>query len=591
MTGVDSVARVAAALRRGMGAIRLRLAGTDLAELRRVATAIGQWRRKAANHPLSRAARAHTRRIAKRWRPRGRIEKTLSVFALVVQAAFLFIVPICDNPDSYSYMKLSEFLLGFDIKSLNEYYYRTPGYSLIIALSGFPITGDLYVLILVQSAMAVAMPLIAYRTLLPFGRRAATVAGFGLCATLLPNIFSTTLMTEQPYMFFLLVAAYLATRIITRSNPSYVWMATAALLALTMVRPVGEGLLFLPLVLVLLARRSLVRPAFSALLAAIFVLAIWVIARDTLSRLAPEPRRYDPPVFSLDLTHLGGVALFYTTYVFGQSSIEPPDLNRYRDGQIRYSYWKAQNKIRPENGPATARLLAVYEDFFERNRTRLPQYADFQDFLENVSRPSHSNWGMIWSEIVVGSLGAVEGNDLLRQVSVEAIKARPEILVNVGFSALMYLMGPPFHVLVGAEMVLVRPAMPLTQFFQHHYGPLAAAERDAHWMSTRHPEVLSILSAVWGWAMLVLKPVVFLVIVSLVPTVLRRASDARAAFLTFAMMLLYHAAAHAVFVGTLPERYIYIALPFYVLLLAFSVAGGKTRKKRPAPIDVGREVR
>ena len=60
--------------------------------------------------------------------------------------------------------------------------------------------------------MAVAMPVLAYKTLEPFGRRVAFITTLALIVSVEPFNYSKAILTEQTFKFLLLLLVYLASR-------------------------------------------------------------------------------------------------------------------------------------------------------------------------------------------------------------------------------------------------------------------------------------------------------------------------------------------------------------------------------------------
>lgn len=113
--------------------------------------------------------------------------------------------------DSPSYIQYAWGLLGGAISS-TTLGARTVGYPLLLVLTGVVGPGEHFNsflgILLLQAAMAIAMPVLVYKTLEPFNRRAAFYTALVMIVSLQPYITSKLIMTEQSYKFFVLLLIY-----------------------------------------------------------------------------------------------------------------------------------------------------------------------------------------------------------------------------------------------------------------------------------------------------------------------------------------------------------------------------------------------
>ena len=93
--------------------------------------------------------------------------------------------------------------------------------------------------------------------------------------------------------------------------------------------------------------------------------------------------------------------------------------------------------VQPKNGPATRRLADLVTDWAEEPITRT-QRRSSPPFLPSQATNRRVDWNGLAAKVAVDRLGPVEGDDLLRQVAVEAIKAHPEILYMMAASISPY---------------------------------------------------------------------------------------------------------------------------------------------------------
>ena len=169
-------------------------------------------------------------------------------FACLGEVIWFAWVNVGFDGDSVQYLRYANTLAGIkmpymsdpatgaamDFASISR---RTAGYPLLLWLGGVPITGSLIGIMLIQAIMAIAMPVLIYKMLAPFGSRMALVVALVLIVSLEPFNASKTLLTEQSFKFLIILLLYLAVR--AYRTPSQCLFAATASVAvfLALVRP------------------------------------------------------------------------------------------------------------------------------------------------------------------------------------------------------------------------------------------------------------------------------------------------------------------------------------------------------------------
>lgn len=125
---------------------------------------------------------------------------------------------------------------------------RTVGYPLLIWLTGYPYTGSLIPLILVQALFSFLFPLLVYLMVAPASRVAAFVTAMVLILSLSPYVLMKFVHHDQLHIFLLLLTAAGAVSYCRTGRPLHLYLTTAAAIACTFARPIS--LLVLPIVLV-----------------------------------------------------------------------------------------------------------------------------------------------------------------------------------------------------------------------------------------------------------------------------------------------------------------------------------------------------
>lgn len=166
---------------------------------------------------------------------------TLVILSLLFEVAWFSIQNIGFHCDSPAYIQFTWGLFGYSISRL-VLWVRTIGYPLLIALGG--VVGpnatfhSFLGILLIQAAMAVAMPVLIFKTLEPYYRRLAFFIALATIVSLQPYITSKLVMTEQSFKFFIVLLVYLAVKTYQSQSPRW-WLAalSATCIILTLMRP------------------------------------------------------------------------------------------------------------------------------------------------------------------------------------------------------------------------------------------------------------------------------------------------------------------------------------------------------------------
>ncbi len=181
---------------------------------------------------------------------------------------------------------------------------REIGYPMLLILSGILVTGSLIGITIIQSFMAVWIPVIVYRTLVHASERWAYLVGMFSVSSLAPLLFVKWLHHDQPYVFFSVVDTWLFTRFVIGGRPRDLYWLTAALIATTFTRPAGALLFPLMLAIAYLVRRGPLKPyAVSVLIFLIATVAYQFQRYEMFVR-----GQADPPSYT-------GQQVFYNLYI------------------------------------------------------------------------------------------------------------------------------------------------------------------------------------------------------------------------------------------------------------------------------------
>jgi hypothetical protein len=115
--------------------------------------------------------------------------------------------------------------------------------------------------------------------------------------------------------------------------------------------------------------------------------------------------------------------------------------------------------VKPENGPASARLVETMREYFAKAEPpkNLSATGNKDEALRNLfALPTNGNTYIVWW-VLDGAMSAADGDRLLSAVVREAIFARPEIVRYYIWNFWTYLFGPPMLPEVNCEKCTCPP--------------------------------------------------------------------------------------------------------------------------------------
>ena len=166
---------------------------------------------------------------------RKRDLRRILLWSLIVGVALFLLVPITYYSSSDGYMRYAKFLLGSSQDS--GVFRRTPGYPLLLIITGVFVFDSFWGLMLSQLAIAIMVPLLIYRIVSMYNQRIAYYATLFSIASLIPYGFMKAVLTEQLYMFALLLAIWVAARFFSTRWVRYFYMASFIFFILLLIRP------------------------------------------------------------------------------------------------------------------------------------------------------------------------------------------------------------------------------------------------------------------------------------------------------------------------------------------------------------------
>ena len=335
---------------------------------------------------------------------------TVLAVSVIVVVVWVFTQPIVFTYDSFTYIDWARDLqLG---QSAEPLFSRLPLFpAILLAFHITDLKHSVFWLIIFQSGLAVASCWLFYLTARLLAPRGAFVLSLVFIASLLPFLNVKSIMTEQMFFFETVLTLYgIVAYLVARTNRE-AWLAIilvglgTALMTLT--RP--QGAYVIPVVFGLLAvlawRRALL-PLIAAVTAFGAVWSVQVV--DQKMRLGSQTS-----AGSLDSSHMTGAMLLFTFYLDGP---------------------RANIRVAPENGPATAELKALLLDEFAKPDTLARRVGylksvppqDVPAYVERSLAEPNADFNALLSFTALKErLGAKEADRLLVRVCLEAALAYP----------------------------------------------------------------------------------------------------------------------------------------------------------------------
>ena len=267
----------------------------------------------------------------------------IAILSLLFEVAWFSVQNIGFHCDSPAYVLLAQSLYGHSIAPLITWV-RTIGYPLLIVLSG--VVGphgafhSFLGILIIQAAMAVAMPVLIFKILEPYNRRIALLTALVLIISLQPYIASKLIMTEQSFKFFSLLLVFFAVKIHQSNSPrGWVKALLATSLFLTLLRPASLLMVVIVFAALLVSRWQYWKSLAAGFLA--FGMGMFIYSF----------------IVSLSLPPVG-------LYTAGAVTYKPNSISSLLDLAF-YDLYMHDNgaRLRPEKGPRRSELRKIVEAF------------------------------------------------------------------------------------------------------------------------------------------------------------------------------------------------------------------------------------
>jgi hypothetical protein len=319
--------------------------------------------------------------LNKVWLRDPKYDRSIIVAVAIVAAALWFYTqPIVFTNDSFGYLNSAKFLVGQ--RNHGVPYYRMPLFPVWLAVTGVPTLDTFKWFILAQTALGMLMVWIFHDGLRAYSQKVALVATVVLAATFVPFVYSKSVMTEQLYLFGLILCLANALNYLLTPRALRIALVALGVAIMMFTRVQGfaiGGVVFLFLICCYPSHwRSIGAAACAVLISVAAYSFVYSAQVRKYSSVQGETTVREPM-----LSNSVGKYLFMVPYL---------DADRYFDWRI----------VEPDNGPASAKLFSLIDD----------------------KPPTLSQWWAIW-QTLDQKIGVAPANDLLLRVTVEAVAAHP----------------------------------------------------------------------------------------------------------------------------------------------------------------------
>jgi len=366
-------------------------------------------------------------------------EKKILFLSAAIGVLLFALIPISYFGDSTSYLSFAKTLSGQQGSGFNH---RTPGYPLLMIFTGVIHFNSFIGLVLCQLLMAVVIPLIIYRIVSIYERKFGYYTAMISIISLIPYSYMKTLLTEQSFIFFLLVATYSAARFFTTKNSTYVYLTAGTTFIVGTIRPAGlyiVSIFFITFFVFCFSynKKALVHTVIS-LVATLMLFTVSVVLENSLTTDRKNQKHVT------NTANMTGKLLFFNAYLsqglsknnthsiektFGPASKEfIALLSNYlsKDNKLFINFMETK-----KSGP-----VAEYNYFYKRFEENPGELLD-----EIIQSPARTYYWFLW-QLMDEMIGPSNADSLFLKVSLEILKNRPRVLLKfVGRNMFYYIAG------------------------------------------------------------------------------------------------------------------------------------------------------
>ena len=357
--------------------------------------------------------------------------RRIFIVSFILGTLLLAFVPIVYNSSSGSYVLYAREFLGMEDHP--EIYFRTWGYPLLLIVSGVFKLDTFWGVALIQYAMAITIPIFIFRTISIYESKTAYYLSLFSIVSLVPYGFMKAIMTEQSYIFFLIVCLYYASKFFATQRIYYVYMTCLFMSILSLIRPTGDYVFLIFVIVIVTYIHRWKRSVFIHLV--ISIVGILVLFQGWSYVRVAVFDGLTPKMFNQ--TNVTGKFLFYNVYLSGGhynnrilfvgGQFEKKFLINEIDGPASKAFVNALRtalenieftKIKENLGMTQVGLGQLQNAFYFGYDT--PQKLG-DEILSAPSVPYHF---FIW-KLFDKAYGPEKADELLKNVSIEMLRLNP----------------------------------------------------------------------------------------------------------------------------------------------------------------------
>ncbi|MDP1615183.1 MAG: hypothetical protein Q8L68_05240, partial [Methylococcales bacterium] len=201
---------------------------------------------------------------------------------------WIMISPLQFTADSESYLSYAH-MFNWKFAGMAPIF-RTPGYPILLLLTGAVIPGTFIPLVLIQALFAALVPIIIYRILMPYGQYIALLAAIIAILSGTLTVHTSQVMSEALFTPLLFIGVYLAINVIRSKGavPTLFYWLALTFAALNTVRPIAWPAFWLILIMITcsLGYAKQLRHTWKNIAGAavifISLMSLWIIVDDVL---------------------------------------------------------------------------------------------------------------------------------------------------------------------------------------------------------------------------------------------------------------------------------------------------------------------
>ncbi|HEY1980242.1 MAG TPA: hypothetical protein VGH13_09135 [Xanthobacteraceae bacterium] len=305
----------------------------------------------------------------------------LVIFLLAIATALIWLLsePIVFTNDSFGYLVAAKYIAGVSAHGIP--YYRMPLFPVILVATGVAQYGTFFWFIVAQTVLGIIMIMLFHDAVRAYSTIAGLIATVLFAFTFVPLVYSKAVMTEQIYLFGLILCLSSALAYLYSGNRFRLALIAGAILIMMLTRVQGIFIALVVFPFLLFVRRQYWRSISTAA-------AVVLLAMSAYSLIySAQVRKHEP--FRSEAAAEPALSNSVGKYLF-----MVPYLDAYR-----YFDWKL---VEPNNGPASARLFSLTDD----------------------KPPTLDQWWAIW-QTLDKEIGVATADDLLLSATIEAVIAHP----------------------------------------------------------------------------------------------------------------------------------------------------------------------